>query len=46
MQQYQKETINCPNRTTLKDYEVQVLIGQGAFGTVKRAIIKNTIPEK
>lgn len=46
MQHYLKELINCPNHSALKDYEVQVLIGQGAFGSVKRAIIKNTDPEK
>ncbi len=32
--------LNCPNHTTLKDYDIQVLIGQGAFGTVKRATMK------
>lgn len=32
--------MNCPNKTTLKDYDIQVLIGQGAFGSVKRATMK------
>jgi len=32
--------LNCPNNTTMKDYDIQVLIGQGAFGTVKRATMK------
>ena len=34
--------LNCPNLTTLKDYDIQVLIGQGAFGSVQRGTIKGT----
>ena len=29
--------LQCLNRTDIKDYEINVLIGQGAFGVVKRA---------
>ena len=35
-------SLNCPNLTTLKDYDIQVLIGQGAFGSVQRGVIKGT----
>ena len=34
--------LTCPNLTTLKDYDIQVLIGQGSFGTVQRATKKGT----
>ena len=34
--------LNCPNLTTLKDYDIQVLIGQGAFGIVQRGVKKET----
>ena len=34
--------LNCPNKTKLKDYDIQVLIGQGAFGVVQRATLKGS----
>lgn len=29
--------LDCPNETTLRDYDFQVLLGQGAYGVVHRA---------
>lgn len=34
---YTPVSLNCPNATTLKQYEISVQIGQGAYGIVKRA---------
>ena len=34
--------LNCLNRTTIKDYDVVCMIGQGAFGIVQRATKKDT----
>ena len=34
--------LNCPNKTNLRDYQVQVIIGNGAFSTVSRAIVKES----
>lgn len=33
--------LQCLNRTDIKDYEINVLIGQGAFGVVKRATYRD-----
>lgn len=35
-------SLKCPNLTTLKDYDVQVMIGQGAYGVVQRAVTKKS----
>jgi len=32
--------LNCLNQTTIRDYDIQCLIGQGAFGVVQRATTK------
>jgi serine/threonine protein kinase len=34
--------LNCLNRTTIKDYDIVCMIGQGAFGIVQRATKKDT----
>ena len=34
--------IEVPNKTSIDDYEFKVMIGQGAFSLVRRAIIKGT----
>ena len=38
---YTPVSLNCPNLTNLKDYQISVLIGQGAFGVVKRGTRKS-----
>lgn len=35
-------TLDCLNKTKIKDYDVQCLIGQGSFGVVQRATYKPT----
>lgn len=35
-------SLNCPNSTTLNDYKISILIGQGAFGVVKRAQLRGS----
>lgn len=33
-------SLECLNKTNIKDYEIQCLIGQGSFGVVQRATYK------
>lgn len=34
--------LNCLNQTTIKDYDIHCMLGQGAFGTVQRAVHRDT----
>ena len=36
------DVLSLPNKTSLRDYQLQVLIGQGAFSVVRRATVKDT----